>query len=238
MSKINRENYVPTSPVKALHIERLLQIRAFYFYIKKFIDSFDIEIQEKYDEETIKIARRQGIEEVLALDFKPFFMSLLFIQIRTTLDIYFNDVLEIIFVNHIDILKNSSKQHSTEEILSFDDIDNLIRYLGVKEIQRFNDNNSKNKIEYLKTLLNKKEILTEKLISKFIEVSEIRNILVHNEGRINDRFEKLVNNPKYNNKIFIEINEELLLEAIDSMISFINKIDKEFCNKFKIDIFQ
>jgi len=237
MSNFNQENYEPTSPFKALHIERLLQIRAFYLNIKDFIDSLDKEIQEKYDEDTLRIARNQGIEEVFASDFKPFFMSLLFIQIRTTLDIYFNDILELIFINHIDILKNSSKQHSTEEILSFDDMDDLIRYLGMKEIQRFNDNNSKNKIEYLKKLLNKEQILTEMIISKFIEVSEIRNILVHNEGRINDRFEKLVNNPKYNNKISIEINEGILLEAIESMISLINEIDKEFCNKFKIDIF-
>ena len=237
MSKNEQEITGSNSPFKALFIERLLQIRAFYLHIKNFINSFDQKIQEKYDKEAMNNARFKGIEEILISDFKPFFMSLLFIQIPTTLEIYFNDILELIFREKIDILKNSNKQYSTEEILSFNGMDDLVKYLAIKEIKNFNDKNSINKIEYLKKLLNKEYILTESLISKFIEVCEIRNILVHNEGNISDRFRKLVNNPKYDHKISIVIDEGSLLEAIDFMISFINAIDKELCSKFRMNVF-
>lgn len=236
MTHRDKEIVASNSPILRLHIERLLQIRAFYIQIKGFIDSIDQKVTEKYDEEAIKAARIKGNEEVLASDFKPFFMSLLFIQIRTILEIYFNEILEYIYINKIDILKNSNKKYSTEEILSFEHMERLHSYLAINEIKKFNENNSKNKIEYLKTFLNKDDILTETLISKFIEISEIRNLLVHNEGRINDRFDKLVNNPKYNRIIKIEIDEGRLLEAIDSMISFISELDKEICNKFGLTI--
>jgi len=236
MTEIKQEIYKDNTEFKPIFIERLLQIRAFYFLTKKFFSALDQEIQNKFDEDTIRFARAHGNEKVYANDFKPFFMSLLYIQIRTTVDLYFNDVLEYIFRNNIDILKNSNKQYSTEEILLFNNMNNLVSYLAMKEIQKFNENNSKKKIEYLQKLLNKENILTNSLIDKFIEVSEIRNILMHNEGKINDRFRNLVNNPKYDDEISVEIDEELLIEAIDSMISFINEIDRELINKFRIAI--
>jgi len=237
MSKNEQKIIGPASPFKAFFIERVLQIRAFYLHIKNYMNSFDQKIQEKYDEEAMDLARNEGIEDILISDFKPFFMSLLFIQIHTTLEIYFNDILEFIFRNKIDILKNSNKQYSTEEILSFNDMDDLVKYLAIKEIKSFNDKNSIKKIEYLKKLLNKEHILTELLISNFIEFCEIRHILVHNEGNINDRFRKLVNNPKYDNEISIVIDDGSLLEAIDFMISFINAIDNELCSKFRMNVF-
>ena len=75
--------------------------------------------------------------------------------------------------------------------------------------------------------------MTESLINKFVEVTEIRNILVHNEGKINKRFLNLVKNPKFDKIIHVEINEAILLDAIESMISFISEIEKELCTKFK-----
>lgn len=236
MSEIEQEKYGDNSYFKPIFIGRLLQIKAFYIITKEFFTKYDKKIQKKYDEVTLKLARLQGNEEILASDFKPFFMSLLYIHIRTTLDLYFNNVLEYLFINNIDILKNSNKQYSTEEILFFNNRETLISYLAMKEVQRFNENNSKDKIEYLKKLLNNEEILTRSLTDIFVEVSEIRNILVYNEGRINDRFRKLVNNSEYDDKIHVEIDEEKLIKAIDSMISFINLIDKEFCDKFRISI--
>ena len=234
MNEIKNNTSLDNSQFKPYNIERLLQIRSFYLITKEFFELHNREIQEKYNEESINLARNLGIEEVLALDFKPFFMNLLFIDIRTTLEIYFNGVLGFIFVGNLDVLKNSNKQYSTEEILShIHGVGFLIDFLVEKEIKKFNEKNSKCKIEYLKKLLNKKNILNETLINQFIEVSEIRNLLVHNEGYINERFEKTVDNPRYKTCSQIIVDEEMLLEAIDSMISFINAIDKELCEKFR-----
>lgn len=232
MNGTEKDNAIDNTEFKPLFIVRLLQIRAFYFLIKKYINTHEREILEKFDEKSLWLARLQEVDEILAFDFIPFFMNLLYIQIRTILELYFNDVLELIFTENTNILKNSNKQYSTEEILLFDDTNSLRRYLAMKEIQKFNGKSSKDQIEFLKIFLNKENILTEYLITKFIEVSEIRNLLVHNEGYINEKFTKLVNNPKFDDKLSIDIDEEMLLDAIDSMISFISAIDKELCEKF------
>jgi len=220
------------SDFKHSSIERLSQIRSFYSYIREHIVIQDKAIQQKDKDDALQLARIQGMEDELVFAFIPYFMRLLYIQISTILEIYFNVVLEFIHIKNTNILKNSNKQYSTEEILLNYDMEDLVSYLAMKEVNEFNDLNSKKKIEYLKTLLNKENIMTETLINKFVEVREIRNILVHHDGFVNKRFRNLVQNPKYENIGHIEINEAILLDAIDSMISFISELDKELCTKF------
>jgi hypothetical protein len=75
----------------------------------------------------------------------------------------------------------------------------------------------------LKLPLNNIKILDEKMN----EINEIRNLLIHNNGKVNEYFINKINNDSYLINEKIEINDKLLKNYINIIKENISMIDKE-----------
>lgn len=102
---------------------------------------------------------------------------------------YLNDILECLFLwNRKSLI--SDKTITYKEAIEFENIDELIKSIRQREILEFSHSSFKDKLEFL----NKKFNLTfpeiEKVQDEIIELFTTRNIILHNNGIVNQTYIK------------------------------------------------
>jgi hypothetical protein len=100
---------------------------------------------------------------------------------------FLNDITEILFVWEKRALI-SDKTISYKEVLESESIEELVRSIRVKEILEFSHSSFKDKMKFLKKKFNLSFPDIEKYMKEIIELFTTRNIILHNNGLINETY--------------------------------------------------
>lgn len=218
------------------YIERLYQLEAFYTYIDPKIKEYSnlsrsLMSLPIHKEDINIVLKKYEIHRVT--QFKPFFINLLYIFIIMTMDNYFNDLLRIIYNYRIECLKNNQKNYTREEILNYDDYEALKNKMIEDEIFGFDmKRDYKKKIQYFENKFNIDLLRIKENENKIIELCELRNIIIHNNGKINEKFLEKVNNDSYSLGEEVVIDYARIHNAVIKIQFVLSIIDDEMMSKF------
>ena len=117
-----------------------------------------------------------------------FVMALINFIART--EAFLNDLLEILFLWKKKSLI-SNKNLSYKEIIESENIDDLIKTIREKEILEFSHSSFKDKINYFGTKFNLSFPELDNSLDQIIEMFTTRNIILHNNGIVNETYLKI-----------------------------------------------
>jgi len=112
----------------------------------------------------------------------------LFTQIFSEFDAFIGALLKVIYTKKSELLKNLTREITFADLLVFDDINAIKLDMLEKEIDSFRRDSY---IEQFATLEKKFSIKTLRSFAEwgeFVELSQRRNILVHNGGKVSDQY--------------------------------------------------
>lgn len=112
----------------------------------------------------------------------------LFIGIFTEFDVFMGRLLTALYSSRPELLKGIKREISLAELLEFSDLAGVKRDLMEKEIDSFRRDSY---IEQFASLEQKFELRTLRQFkewSEFVELSQRRNLMTHNGGRVNDQY--------------------------------------------------
>jgi len=218
-------------------MDRLYQLRAFYTYAKPEIDKF-IKLYEEFrnipnigNKDITSILRDIDLHRVS--EFRPFFNNLLYIFIIMTMENYFNNILRLIFNNKIVCLKNNQKSYTREEILNYKDFNSLIEKIIEDEIFVFDiKNDYYKKIKYFESKFKINLSRINNIQNEMIEICEIRNIIVHNDSKVNEKFLEKVKKINYSIGDEIVIDDYKIFNSIEKIQFVLTILDEQIMDKF------
>jgi hypothetical protein len=126
----------------------------------------------------------------------------LFISLISYFDNYLQDLIRVVFERNFQLLNTTEKKISVSEILDFSDSADLKTYIIGREVDQLTQEGRFKCIETLAEKLKVDFSFEEGLKKKFIEITERRNLFVHSDGVVTNRY--LSTCKKYG----IEINRE------------------------------
>ena len=103
---------------------------------------------------------------------------------------FLNDLLEILFLWKKKSLI-SNKNLSYKEIIECENLDDLIKTIREKEILEFSHSSFKDKIDYFKSKFNLSFPGLDDNLDQIIEMFTTRNIILHNNGIVNETYLKI-----------------------------------------------
>jgi len=165
---------------------------------KKFVDFIENNVEEieiedgektltvKYEESRIfdTLSRNSEIS-TLASKIIP---ESLFVSLISQYDAFLNRLLENLFEIRPEYLNSSERNLSYSQLVEFKNIDKAREYIIEKEIETILRKSHTDHFEYIENKINiplRKNLPVWKI---FIEITERRNILVHNDGRVSNQY--------------------------------------------------
>lgn len=121
----------------------------------------------------------------------------LFTQIFSEFDAFIGALLKVIYTNKLDLLKGIAREITFTDLLNYDDLNAIKLDMLEKEIDSFRRDSY---IEQFSTLEKKFKISTLKSFKEwgeFVELSQRRNILVHNGGRVSEQYLSICDKENY-----------------------------------------
>jgi hypothetical protein len=217
------------------HIEKLYQLRDFSSYtnlelnkLKTMNDTFKNFIDDLNINQILK-----EIELLRVTNFKPYFNNLLYVFIVMTMEHYFNDILRLIYKNKIECLKNNQMSYTREELINFGDYDTLFQNMIEDEIFRFDIKYDYiEKINYFESKFKLDLSRIKKYDKKMTEIYEIRNVIVHNDSKINKRFMEKNRYTKYSMGDTVLIDLQEINSSIENIKFILTILDENIMDKF------
>jgi hypothetical protein len=214
------------------NIQLTKKLEKFYGGILKVKGRKDgIEISESEAELIRKIIKEntENYQQLL-----PFFRSQMLIFIVSLFEFYVKDAIEYMYSKNINSLKTKDKSIDYEKLLSFSNMDEILHYIVEKESFSIGflsyDDLTNYLIKKWKINLNDTEILRESIE----EIFQIRNILVHNRGKVNRTFLQKVTNATYKIDDSVEITDITLLNAVTLLTVQVRFLDLCVLKKYPL----
>ena len=117
-------------------------------------------------------------------------------------------------------------------LLSMKSLSEIHEYIIEREIYDVGWMIYEKKIDYLKKIFNLDLSEVDIIEKDLIEICEIRNLLVHNNGIITEKFKERIKNEKYKIGEKININKNLMDKTINSFHNVVTLIDREVKIKY------
>lgn len=158
---------------------------------------------QNQDRNSEKIISKLDTEIAKFENFSEINRKLAFVSLISHFEVYFKNVLKIIFkLNYREFYSSDKKQISYKELLTFSNDKSLFENLIEKEVYSYAYKSIRNQIEELNKKYNiefSKNGLTNKeiYIDKVQEIYSTRNIILHNNGVVNDKYLEINNNSKF-----------------------------------------
>ena len=169
------------------------------------------------------------------LEYYPFLLEQCIIIAKSYFDYYINDIIRYHLSSFPNVLlkndanDNEKKKVNLELIYKHNDIEDLRNNIIEDEIYRIGYKSLRNLIKYMKDVLGLKLVITEEDIEKMCEVIEIRNIIIHNGGVVNNNFIlKTKGKSSYNLNEKIILSKELTENCLQSIRRFVFLVDRVF----------
>jgi hypothetical protein len=146
---------------------------------------------------------------------------------------YFNDILRLIYKNKIECLKNNQMSYTREELINFGDYDTLFQNMIEDEIFRFDIKYDYiEKINYFESKFKLDLSRIKKYDKKMTEIYEIRNVIVHNDSKINKRFMEKNRYTKYSMGDTVLIDLQEINSSIENIKFILTILDENIMDKF------
>lgn len=183
----------------------------FIDFIKNNVEEIEIEDGEKtlsvkYEESRIfdSLSRNSEIS-TLASKIIP---ESLFVSLISQYDAFLNRLLESLFEIRPEYLNSSERNLSYSQLVEFKDIDKAREYIIEKEIETILRKSHTDHFIYIENKVNIPLRKNLPVWKTFIEITERRNILVHNDGKVSNQYLKNCKENKCDLKD-IKINDRL-----------------------------
>lgn len=240
--------------------ENIIRLRSFYYISKPVFDRLKkeqkswMDFQKQTGLTRIARERKDGKDVIHILDnevvelidkareshlrdlteFEPFLLSQIFIFSKSLFDFYIKDLIRNIYLENKDILEKTDKKLTYERIFSFTSLDELYEYVIDRECEKVGYLSYEELCEYLTKKLCLNLFNVEDLKDDMIEICELRNILVHNKGIMNEKFIKKVRKDRYSQGQKIEIDRDLMIRSINMIHEVVTRLDSiAKCTFFK-----
>lgn len=161
--------------------------------LKKFEDIEDestgkkgLKAENARDFAEIAVCLRQ-LEGISKKKFDTYLAKSLFTQLFAEFDAYVGELLKVIYLSNSSLLKGIVREISLSEIMEFSDLDSVKLAMLNKEIETLR---RESYIEQFSALEKKFKIELKKFTewSAFVELSQRRNIIMHNGGVVSDQY--------------------------------------------------
>lgn len=134
------------------------------------------------------------------------------VSLVSQFDAFIGSLIRTIYYFKPELLNSSEKQLTFSNLVSFETIENAREYIIEKEIESvLRDNHT----EHFKWLEGKLKITLTKDLSvwpTFIELTERRNLYVHNNGKVTSQYLKICSNDFYKDIVKPSIGDELFVD--------------------------
>jgi hypothetical protein len=123
------------------------------------------------------------------------------------------DLLKVVFRRNPKMLKSGERTMTYEEILSFETTDGLVSRIVDQEVYKFGFLSLSDQAMYVHKRLKLQLTHSSTELSELIEFREVRNLLVHANGVVNEKYIKTVKGSAYVVGDVVEIDGEYLRRA-------------------------
>jgi len=144
---------------------------------------------------------------------------------------YISDVLGLIFETRPQALR-SSETVKLNEILQHESMEQLIDFLVERKVERLAYQSLRDLGHDLETTLNFALFLDEDAFTTAASAVEIRNVLVHNRGKVNRKYFRNVTDTTYELGDAIEVSGDHLFSTLGSLETSAHDIDLRAIEKF------
>ncbi|MDZ8104714.1 MAG: hypothetical protein RM338_03700 [Nostoc sp. DedQUE12a] len=110
------------------------------------------------------------------------------VSLVSEFDIFLSSLVKTIFLVKPEILNSSEKNLSFKELIGFETIDNARNFLIDKEIDALLRDSHTEHFKWLEVKLGIKTLREFSSWANFIEITERRNLFVHNDGRVSNQY--------------------------------------------------
>ncbi|WP_281838712.1 hypothetical protein [Cardiobacterium hominis] len=150
-------------------------------------------------------------------------------NIYENLTIYLSEILEAAVrngFNPVRLIGEHKTSFEANEILSAQKWDNVVSLVAKSVFRNLeNERSTKNLIEKINNKLDLK--IPENIIKEALPYLEVRHLLVHNNGKLDDKFIKNYRNFEHTNGKDIKLDYQLLQNARKAIYNLVNKIDSQ-----------
>lgn len=197
---------------------------------------------EKSDEKTVSIKLSKEEIELLVtvmakrvegIDKYPnLLMNMAFIYLVALFDAFLTDVFAAVLIERPEALK-SKKQLTYDKILELQQKGELIKFMAQREINELSYKSMADQSNYYKAKFNINLAGSGVELTALIEIRARRNLLVHNNGIVNDMYMETVKYTTYSLGDRVELTFDYWNECkkqLDSVATFVHKsvLDKFF----------
>lgn len=155
----------------------------------------------------------------------PLLLRSLFIQVFCEFDAFMGRLLKQIYLQNPDLLKGISREISLVDLLEYEDIESASRAMLEKEIETFRRDSY---IEQFAQLEKKFSLTLRKFPEwpQLVELSQRRNLLVHNDGVVNDQYVSICRREgcQLNSDVKVGIQLSVLPADIAHVLRILSKV--------------
>jgi hypothetical protein len=159
------------------------------------------------NEKLKKIANQTKIAHVIVQ--RNFIVSLV-----SQYDAFIGSLIRTMYYFKPELLNSSEKQLTFSNLVSFNSIENAREYIIEKEIESVLRENHTEHFKWIENKLNIKLRKDLNIWSTFIELTERRNLYVHNNGKVNNQYLKICSDNSYEFKDKPNIGDELHVDSV------------------------
>jgi hypothetical protein len=147
-----------------------------------------------------------------------------FIYLIALFDAFLADVFSVVVKTRPKILKSSKKQISYERLFEFGSYEALVESLAGRELNELSYKSMKDQAEYYRDRFGVALEESGVAVSKLVELRATRNLLVHNNGLVNEIYLDQVPSTTYKSGEDVQVNEDYFRQAVvnlDTVVKFV-----------------
>jgi len=174
---------------------------------------------------------KSDLDNLLRADFKYSILSSELILSFTYLDSFMNDSIKIIFRMKPQQMKSKNKTIDYEKLFSGLSLKKIKEEIMGKEIRKFSNEKLIDRINILKKM-GVEISLSENIVDILYKSRDVRNLIVHNSGKIDATFKSKYKDDKYKLDETFHLTNVYLKEITDILIELIRQIYVSILKKF------
>ncbi|MBF0693400.1 hypothetical protein IR150_18300 [Providencia alcalifaciens] len=156
------------------------------------------------------------------------------ISMVSEFDYFISELLNNIFRFNHDYIKSSQKSFSFQEIMEYDNLDELMDYVIEKEIEGVLRSSHSEQFSYLEKKFNISTLKKFDSWGGFIELTERRNLFVHTNGRVSKQYLSVCERENYKSNVncgdVVHVDDEYLKNAHRIIYEVIFKLNHVILN--------
>lgn len=172
----------------------------FVKFMKENVDEIEDEDGEKalaVKHEESKIFENLSRNSEISLLANKIIPESLFVSLISQYDAFLNRLLSIIYNIRPEYLNNSERNISYSQLVDFKELSQAREFIIEKEIETILRKNHSEHFEYLENKIGIPLRKNLPIWKTFIEITERRNILVHNDGKVSNQYLKVLKDNNY-----------------------------------------